>query len=365
MTRRRNIILVAAIGGLTSTVALLTGLTAANADELADLRATQANLRATQANLHDNQELLQRRIDQLAQTAPRLTRPGEPGPVGVSMTGGSFPRSFLIPGTDTSIRVGGFTDMTIDYWLSGGPANGNITTTVGASGQLSAVPLDIHGQIVPGFPMPGNLVPVNTAHSRGHVYSESSRESRLNVETRTPTAWGEARTFLEFDFAGTNNFNTGTASGGSANTTLGTSDSLIPRLRFAYGTLGGFLAGQANSNFADPDANAEVLDFGGPIGQAGLSRIPQVRYTVAGPWGSAWSAALETPETDLLTPAGAISSDGNIGGTTNANSPGPQFVAATTCVANGNIISTTVNAGTGSACTLGTNPGRGAAPDLT
>jgi hypothetical protein len=28
---------------------------------------------------------------------------------------------------------------------------------------------------------------------------------------------------------------------------------LLPRLRYAYGTLGGFLAGQANSNFADPD----------------------------------------------------------------------------------------------------------------
>jgi hypothetical protein len=92
------------------------------------------------------------------------------------MTGGSFPRSFLIPGTDTSIRVGGFTDMTIDYWLSGGPANGNITTTVGASGQLNVVPLDIHRQTVPGFPATGNAVPVNTAHSRGHVYSESSRE---------------------------------------------------------------------------------------------------------------------------------------------------------------------------------------------
>jgi hypothetical protein len=193
MTRSRNIIVVAAIGGFTSTIALLTGLPAANADELADLRATQANLRATQANLRDNQELLQRRIDQLAQTAPRLMRPGEPGPVGVSMTGGSFPRSFLIPGTDTSIRVGGFADMTIDYWLSGGPANGNITTTVGASGQLNVVPLDIHGQTVPGFPAMGNVVPVNTAHSRGHVYSQSSRESRLNVETRTPTPWGESQ----------------------------------------------------------------------------------------------------------------------------------------------------------------------------
>jgi hypothetical protein len=72
MTRSRNIIVVAAIGSFTATIALLTGLPAVSADELADLRTRQATLR-------DNQELLQRRIDQLAQTAPRLMRPGEPG----------------------------------------------------------------------------------------------------------------------------------------------------------------------------------------------------------------------------------------------------------------------------------------------
>ena len=182
MTRGHNNVVKSALGGLTATIALLTGLPAINADELADLRAMQSNLR-------DNQELMQQRIVQLAQTAPRLMRPGEPGPAGVAMIGGSFPRSFLIPGTDTSIRVGGFTDLTIDYWLSGGPANGNATTTVGSTGQLQVVPLNIHGQTVPGFPTPGNLVPVNTAASRGHDFWMSPRESRLNVETRTPTAF--------------------------------------------------------------------------------------------------------------------------------------------------------------------------------
>src|SRR5438105_6507290 len=99
MTRKRNIGRAAAVGGLTATVALLAGLPAATADELADLRA--------------DQELLQRRIDQLAQAVPRGG--GAAGsevygtaPVpGAALIGGSFPRSFLIPGTDTSIRVGG------------------------------------------------------------------------------------------------------------------------------------------------------------------------------------------------------------------------------------------------------------------
>ncbi len=147
----------------------------------------------------------------------------------------------------------------------------------------------------PGFGSP----PAQLAHSRGNgVFSQSPRESRLNVETRTPTAWGEARTFIEFDWAGTNNF--------SGQTLLHVSDNLVPRLRYAYGTLGGFLAGQANSNFSDPDANPETLDFGGPAGQAGLVRTPQVRYTLAGPYGSAWSVSAETPDTDIITPAGLV-----------------------------------------------------------
>src|SRR5271165_3635161 len=150
MIRKRNIGRAATIGALTATIALLTGLPAANADELADLRA--------------NQELLQRRIEQLAQAAQG--RPGVPGGYGAeavpgqTMTGGSFPRSFLIPGTDTSIRVGGFIDETLDYYFQGAQPNGNQTNTVGVTGNLETAPLNTHAlTTVPGFPTPGNLVP--------------------------------------------------------------------------------------------------------------------------------------------------------------------------------------------------------------
>jgi hypothetical protein len=134
MIRKRNIGRAAAIGALTAAVALLTGLPAASADELADLRA--------------NQELLQRRIDQLAQAqtggVTGKAGPGGEAPVpGVGMVGGSFPRSFLIPGTETSIRVGGFIDETFDYYFQGGPVNGNQSTTVGATGNLEAIPFQL------------------------------------------------------------------------------------------------------------------------------------------------------------------------------------------------------------------------------
>src|SRR5215469_14325161 len=342
MTRKRNIGRAAALGGLTAAIALMTGLPAANADELADLRA--------------NQELLQRRIDQLAQASGATPAPGVPGAYGSQpipgqpIIGGSFPRSFLIPGTDTSIRVGGQVDETLDYWIVNGPTNGNQSTTVGVNGNLTVNALNQHLQFIPGlvptittqaqfnanpvpsngivgpgvFVKPGLVVPTgvgaiaaNVAHSRGNgVFLQSPRESRLNVETRTPTAWGESRTFIEFDFAGVNSF--------SAQTLLHVSDNLIPRFRYGYATLGGFLAGQANSNISDPDANPEVLDFGGPVGQAGVVRLPQVRYTYAGPWGSAWSVALETPDTDLITPAGLVEQDSNFSGTgTNTNPAAP------------------------------------------
>src|SRR5437660_12448649 len=154
MTRTRNSGTLAAIGGLTATIALLTGLPSATADELADLRA--------------NQELLQRRIDQLAQgIPPSRISPGiapamgaEPIP-GQAIIGGSFPRSFLIPGTDTSIRVGGFIDLTGLYFFQGANTGnpGTPSSNFGQNGNLNGVP--VGQQFVPGL----GSVPQQANHS--------------------------------------------------------------------------------------------------------------------------------------------------------------------------------------------------------
>src|SRR6516225_6879470 len=77
MIGKRTIGKSAAIGGLTAAAALLMGFSAASADELADLKA--------------NQELLQRRIDQLSQAAPTPppgTGYGIPGAYGAQATPG-------------------------------------------------------------------------------------------------------------------------------------------------------------------------------------------------------------------------------------------------------------------------------------
>jgi Porin subfamily/DcaP outer membrane protein len=325
MTTKRNIGRLAAIGGLTATIALLTGLPAASADELADLKA--------------NQELLQRRIDQLAQQAQLPATGGVPGagsqpsiPGAVAAPtaqalGGSFPRSFLIPGTDTSIRMGGFVDLTALYFLNGANSGnpGTPSSNSGQNGNLPGIPV---GQVFiqPAFvPNPAGGPKVEATgtgsqaqsanHSRGNgVFMFSPQQSRIDIETRTPTAWGESRTFLSFDWAGCDNFSCLSVQQAGGN-------SILPRLRFAYGTLGGFLAGQALSNFSDADADTESMEFGGSQGSTGGARIPQVRYTLAGPYGSAFSVSAEQPTVGMIVPGGTISNDQVL--SSNQNAPGP------------------------------------------
>jgi hypothetical protein len=360
MTKAQGISAWAAIGGLTAVVALQTGLPGARADELADLRA--------------NQQLLQQRIDQLAQAQaqalPGETKayPGPGGPMGAHATpgvpvgGGSFPRSFLIPGTDTSIRVGGFVDFTaLEFLQGGGNVNGtNYGSNAGQNGNVTSLP--VNGRAVPG-PI-ATFVPAspNYAPSRNNgVLEFSPQQSRLNIETRTPTGWGESRTFFEFDWAGCNNFSCQTLGQGGGN-------SLVPRLRFAYGTLGGFLAGQAISNFSDADADTESMEFGGTLGSTGGLRIPQVRYTVPGPYGTALSVSAENPYTTLITPGGVESSDFALSGTGTATSPSQQTVPGTataTGICNG-VVCTGVN---GATTSVGggalANPAAAKAPTLT
>src|SRR6185503_11337540 len=128
---------------------------------------------------------------------------GPPAPTaGAGIVGGSFPRSFLVPGTDTSIRVGGEIREVVDYFFSGGNPNQGTpwNTTLGVNGQAQAIPLNVKVAVVPG-----TAAAVARARSNS-IFGQSPRESKLYFETRTPTAWGEARSYMEFDWAGSTNF---------------------------------------------------------------------------------------------------------------------------------------------------------------
>ncbi len=97
-----NMLTTLAIAMIAAASTLCAALSPAGADELSDLRANQA--------------LVNSRIDQLAKPggAQIPDQPTLDSRRPAYTTGsGSFPRSFLIPGTSTSVRVGGSVDATM------------------------------------------------------------------------------------------------------------------------------------------------------------------------------------------------------------------------------------------------------------
>src|SRR5947209_3200702 len=290
MTNKRNIGTVAALGGLTAAVALITALPSARADELGDLRA--------------NQELLQRRIDQLAQVPPPGAPPGGPG--GPVMAG-SFPRSFVVPGTEVSLRVGGQGVGSVVWYLKGAAVGGALNgqgsfneTYVdgqGGTGNLPGIPLNTHT-------FSNSAAPVGFAHSRSSEWDFSGKQSRLFLDARTPSPYGEVKAYIEFDFAASN-------TNVILNNNQGSVNGYIPRLRQGYATLGGLLMGQTQGTFTDNDSEPEILDFGGQTGTPFVSRTPQVRYTYPLAYGMSVAVAAENPSPNFAGPFGTFFTDSN------------------------------------------------------
>jgi hypothetical protein len=285
MIKNRTIATVAALGGLTAAIALLAGAPSAKADELADLRA--------------NQELLQQRLDQLSQAGPAT---GSAGAIGV----GSFPRSFLIPGTETSLRVGGQAVGSVVWYMKGnavggalngqGSFNETFMDGQGGTGNLPNIPLKISAS------NPANFAGV--APSRSSEWEMSGKQSQIFLDVRQPSAWGEIKAFVSFDFAASN-------TNAILNTAQGSVNSYIPRLREGYATFGGLLMGQTVGTFTDNDSSPTLLDFGGQAGTTFVARTPQVRYTY--PLGNGWTAAIagENPDPYIAGPFGSYYTDTN------------------------------------------------------
>lgn len=156
------------------------------------------------------------------------------------VTGGDVPGSFKLPGTNTSIKIGGYVKGDLIY---------DVNADLGDTFAASAIPQD------------GSVQDNREGQFRAHA-----RQTRINIATSTPTDFGVARTFIEGDFFG---------SGG--NEVLSNSTSF--RLRHAYGSLGPVLVGQTWSNFMFLDAYPDTVDFFGPVGIP-FVRQGQIRYTV-------------------------------------------------------------------------------------
>ena len=189
-------------------------------------------------------------------------------PAAGAVTAGATPGSFKLPGSDTSVTIGGYVKLDAIY-------------SDPSAGAGSTADQQYEAGSVPVGPNAGN-------NERGQVKLHA-RQSRLNFRTSTPTAHGELGTFLEFDLFG--------AAG-----TESVSNSNGLRVRHAYGTFGNLLVGQTWTTFSDPAIYPETVDFGGPAGVI-FARQAQVRWTQ--PFtGGQWSVALENPETVVALPSG-------------------------------------------------------------
>ncbi len=199
--------------------------------------------------------------------APAMAQQKPPaGPV----TGGDVPGSFKLPGTDTSVRIGGFVKLDVLY-------SDPVTGVNSQNDQL----------LVPGS------IPVGPAADNAQEGLKfHARQSRLNILTHTPTSYGPFTVFLEGDFFG--------ADGNEV-----VSNSHGFRLRHAYGTLGSFSAGQFWTNFMYTPALPDTLDFGGPAGEIFI-RQAQVRWTENFSGGQ-WAVSLENPESSFSSTAGVAS----------------------------------------------------------
>ncbi len=112
----------------------------------------------------------------------------------------------------------------------------------------------------------------NDDAAEGH-FGADAFQSRIGVTTTSPEG---VKINVEGDFRG--------GGGGSL------------RLRHAYGSYMGVLAGQTWSNFTSFVGNTSTLDFDSLPGNAGLqSRSPQLRYTTG-----ALSLSLEQPNSSIL-----------------------------------------------------------------
>ena len=165
-----------------------------------------------------------------------------------------------LPGTDICFKVGGYAKadfiFTFEDFNSGSmSAGGNVeelnngAIDLVANARAASAGTQLNG----------------TGNGTGDQVRFTARQSRVNFDARTNTAYGTVRGFLEGDFYG-----------GGGNETISNSGPL--RLRHAFVQFGNLLAGQTWGVFMDLPSLADTIDFGG-AGALSFSREVQLRWT--------------------------------------------------------------------------------------
>jgi len=221
--------------------------------------------------------LLTDRIEKLeAEKAKQQAQPAAAPPAAV--TKGDIPRSFKVPGTNTSIVIGGYIKGQAVY-SSRGPL-GN----PGGADELLLPPT------IPLSNAPATAV-------RKNYWKESAKESRFTFRSSTPSIFGTITTLIDVDFYGTPGSEATTNSNGL-------------RVRHAWGTIGNLGFGQFWSNMANMTVVPETIDFTPQIGIFGGLRLTGIRWTQPTDFGF-WSVAAENPESRIASTAGAVSGPDN------------------------------------------------------
>ena len=242
---------------------------AARADTLEDLKEQIETLKKKMLELEQKQQTTEKTPTEAVKNV---------------VTAGATKGSFKLPGSNTSVTLGGYVKLDAVY--------SNPSAGTGTTADLFLQPNAI--AVGPG-----------AGDNERNQLKFGARESRMFAKTNTPTSWGDLVTYIEGDFYGAD-----------GNESVSNSSGL--RLRHAYGTVGHFLGGQTWTNFMYVPALPETLDFGGPVGQI-FDRQAQVRWTQSFDGSAAiaagqWSVSLENPESVVTVPGGPMSAfDRHIG----------------------------------------------------
>jgi hypothetical protein len=227
---------------------------------------------------------------------------------------GSFPQSFLIPGTNTSLSIYGVIKSS---WRDniGAQHDSDAGAPVGTSVAFHIGQLALQGPGASG----GNSIATQQNSIHGG-FRGNAKPSTLTFETRTPSSLGEIKTVLAMDmnlFPGQANYIGATTS--TTKPSAGSGNTEAPRLLWSYATIGPWLIGQYNSAYADATLFPDVSDSGFNPGHLNTANIrqPQVRYTYLAGNGLSLSASVEYNEGGTLyispgTVATAVASSAGI-----------------------------------------------------
>lgn len=252
----------------------LTSIQPANAnseDELRLLREQMAQMAKRLEELETKQADTQEQVQKTQDSAV--------------ITSGKSPGSFVLPGSDTTISIYGYVKADFIYDVSEGLGDVFVPESISTSGK-------------------------DENRFRAHA-----RQTRFGIKTSTPTDMGKLKTRLEGDFFG---------SGG--NQTFSNSTSF--RLRHAFGSVGGLLAGQTWSNFMPIESYPGTVDFNGPAGLPFI-RQAQLRYTVPINDHLSFRGSVENSEFNGRAADGTVFGEGRGGLGVNAGiDKAPDFTAA-------------------------------------